>query len=71
MTAATNTCEDCKFFEPSKDDETIGTCHALPPRGAPSVDEKGYWPIVDIDDWCGMYKHDGSASSASAGSTAA
>jgi hypothetical protein len=61
MSAPTNTCEDCHFFEPSKEDETVGTCHALPPRGAPSIDEKGYWPIVDIDDWCGMYKHDGSS----------
>jgi hypothetical protein len=61
MAAPTNTCEDCHFFEANKDDESIGLCRRNPPVGAASIDEKGYWPVVDIDDWCGEYKHDGSS----------
>jgi len=62
MTTPTNTCEDCHFFEVSKEDETTGNCHRYPPTFYGSEPGEAGWPPVDIDDWCGDYKHDGSTS---------
>ena len=56
MSAPTNTCEDCHYFEADKEDESIGVCRRYPPMLA--TDEQiGFWPTVDIDDWCGEYKN--------------
>jgi len=58
MGTPTNTCEDCRFFEADKEDETIGACRRYPPtiQGADAA-----WPPVDIDDWCGEYKFGGNS----------
>ncbi|WP_045386885.1 hypothetical protein [Falsirhodobacter sp. alg1] len=51
-------CADCAFFEDhvveAKADDA-GLCRFNPPVTQPSADQRGLWPVVTANDWCGHF----------------
>lgn len=55
MTEDKQTCETCRFFDPRpiEDKPYNGLCRHDPPEIFSL--EKGEWPVVTEDDWCGKW----------------
>lgn len=52
-------CENCKYYSPYEDGDSIGECRRYPPRifviGQDRVKE-GCWPDVVNCSWCGEFE---------------
>ncbi|WP_349369097.1 hypothetical protein [Salinarimonas sp.] len=52
-------CGNCQFFDdkapsaPAKND--AGLCRFNPPISQPARDDRGLWPVVEKEDWCGHF----------------
>ena len=56
----TDNCKVCAFYEDhignSHDVENAGLCRSNPPVSQPEADQRGLWPVVSADDWCGRFE---------------
>ncbi|WP_065333865.1 hypothetical protein [Tritonibacter mobilis] len=59
----TSACSSCTFYEDHKANneqtlENAGLCRFNPPVFQPEAAERGYWPVVKKDDWCGHFENE-------------
>jgi hypothetical protein len=47
-------CSDCEFSEMHEQNDALFYCR----RRAPAIlkGERGVWPVVGFDEWCGEYR---------------
>lgn len=61
MSEAEQRCENCKFFQMTRDLRDRGECRRNAPIIRFSANEegqirhRGWWPQVRLTDWCGEY----------------
>jgi len=48
------TCKECRFYKQYSD--VNGSCRRFPPIVTNGTQMRGYFPIVEYDDWCGEFE---------------
>ena len=52
-------CEACEWYDPYRD-RGSGLCRIAPPSAnTKNMLNRGSWPMVKANDWCGMFKERG------------
>ncbi|MFC1745019.1 hypothetical protein ACFL35_13585 [Candidatus Riflebacteria bacterium] len=49
-------CENCIFFEEREGGK--GICRRYPPCPKPEGGITAFWPVIELDDWCGEFEAD-------------